>query len=267
MLPAIVSAGQTGSSHSIAAIAGRDPAKLAQFQRDFAIPAVYTELDSILRDSSVDAVYIPLPNSMHAEWTVKALAAGKRVLCEKPLALNLDQADRVIAAARHGVLLENFSYRVPPIAQPIAAIDVHFSFQATEEHRLRYDPALGGGSFLDLGCYGVDCAHRLLDGGLEILDVRATRRMERGFADESCIVHARSASGAGVTIESSFAQPSCQEFILRFADGSEQCIQRSDDLAGMLRAFARMTVSNPSDLVRWRRNAAVYQEVLARMQY
>jgi predicted dehydrogenase len=228
----------------------------------------------------VDAVYIPLPNSMHAEWTLRALEAGKRVLCEKPLALNLAEAERVIAAARGRVLLENFSYQTKTRDSILNTqfihphfIEVHFSFMATVDHRLRYDPALGGGSFLDLGCYGVDFVHRLLDCDLKILEVHATppapERRAWGLADETCVVRARSASGVSIEITSSFAQPPRQEFILHFAHAGQLRIQRADDMLGMLRAFANMTESDPADILRWRRNAAVYQyvcqEVLARM--
>jgi predicted dehydrogenase len=268
LLPAILSSGQT-----IFAIAGRDPARLAEFQRDFAITAAYLDLNALLQDPSVDAVYIPLPNSMHAEWTVRALQAGKCVLCEKPLALNLAEVERVIDAARDRVLMENFSYQTKTrdsILNP-QFIEVHFSFMATEDHRLRYDPALGGGSFLDLGCYGVDFVHRLLDCDVEILDVHATppapERRAWGLADETCVVRARSASGVSIEITSSFAQPPRQEFILHFAGGEQVRIERADDMLGMLRAFANMTKSDSADILRWRRNASVYQEVLARMQY
>ncbi len=260
MLPAILRAGQ-----SIAAVAGRDPAKLADFRKQFDIPAVHLDLNALLQDASVDAVYIPLPNSMHAAWTVRALEAGKRVLCEKPLALNVAEADRILAAARDGVLLENFSYKTEARDSTLIAhsIEVHFSFQATEAHRLRYDAALGGGSFLDLGCYGVDFVHRMLDCDIEILDVHAT---PVGLVDETCVVRARSQAGVGITITSSFAQPPRQEFILHFASGEQRRIERADDTVAMLQGFAQMTRCDPADAVRWRRNAAVYQEVLARMQ-
>jgi predicted dehydrogenase len=259
MLPAILRSGQT-----IAAIAGRDPSKLAQFQRDFAIPAAHHDLNAVLQDSSVDAVYIPLPNSMHAEWTIRALEAGKRVLCEKPLALNLAEAERVIAAAREGVLLENFSYKTETRDSTLIPhlIEVHFSFQATEDHRHRYDPALGGGSFLDLGCYGVDFVHRLLDCDIEILDVQASLV---GLVEETCLVRARSASvtssGVAIEINSSFAQPPRQDFILHFANGEQLRIERADDMAGMLQAFANMTRTDAADVVRWRRNALVLEKV------
>lgn len=264
MLPSLLSAG-----HSIHAIAGRDPLTLHQFQHDFAIPSTYLDLDAVLGDPTVDAVYIALPNSMHAEWTVRSLHAGKRVLCEKPLALNLAEADRVVAAARHAVLLENFCYRLPPVTAPLRAIEARFSFQATPEHRSRFTRALGGGSFLDLGCYGVDFAHRLLPGDLEILDVQAIRQPGDGEypdVDQACLLRAR-CGAVSVEIESSFAAPPRQEFLLRSWDGSVECLQRSDDTAGMLKRFAQMQQSDPADLLRCRRNASVYEQVLARMGY
>ena len=258
MLPAILGAGQT-----IHAIAGRDASKLAGFQRDFSVPFAYPDPQCVLRDPEIDAVYIPLPNSMHAAWTVRALEAGKRVLCEKPVALNLAEVERVIAAARSGILLENFSYQIPENAGALTAIETRFSFLATDEHRSRFDASLGGGSFLDLGCYGVDFAHRLLDADLEILDVQATRR---GNVDEACRVRAL-CGAVSVVIESSFTAPPRQEFLLRYAGGAERRIERSDDTIRLLRHFGSMTQSDPADLIRWRRNAAVCQQVLRRMQY
>ena len=87
-----------------------------------------------------------------------------------------------------------------------------------------------------------------------------------GVVDETCVVHARSGSGVSITITSSFAQPARQDFILHFASGEQVRMERADDTVAMLQGFAQMTRSDPADVVRWRRNAAVYQEVLARIQ-
>jgi len=260
MLPAILQAGQT-----ITAIASRDPAKVAEFQKEFGIARGYSWADAhqMLESPAIDAVYIALPNAMHAEWTMRALAAGKNVLCEKPMALTVAEADRIAAASSGHVVLENFSYRVWPPVAPIASIEAHFSFQATEEHRVRYSRELGGGSFLDLGCYGVDFVHRLLDRQMEITSVEASTK---GSVDESCTVQGR-AAGVEILITSSFAQPPRQEFLLGFADGSQQRIERADDTIALLQKFAAMSHADPADAIRWRRNSAVYQEVLARMQY
>ena len=103
--------------------------------------------------------------------------------CEKPLALNLAQAERLIAASHGGVLMENFSYHLTEGYQSlqsaataiestmIESVGAHFAFEATGDHRSRYLPELAGGSFLDLGCYGVDFVHRLLNSEVEVVDV------------------------------------------------------------------------------------------------
>jgi predicted dehydrogenase len=246
---------------------------MSEFQREFGIPSAYgwADADALLRDSSIDAVYIPLPNSMHAEWAARALAADKHVLCEKPLALSAAEAERVIAAAEGSgcMLMENFSYQFTPAYAAIerrpVAISAHFSFEANETHKLRYNAELGGGSFLDLGCYGVDFVHRLLDEQMEVIGVEATppvaERGSWGLVDESCVVHGRTASGVEIEISSSLAAPPRAEFVLRFADGSEDRIERADDTAALLRAFAQMSHSDPADLVRFRRNARVIERV------
>jgi predicted dehydrogenase len=188
---------------------------------------------------SVDAVYIPLPNSMHAAWTVRALQAGKHVLCEKPLTLTLAETDLVVSAAvaNNCALMENFSYYLAPAYRRLAqlqsdlqSISLGHTFQATEEHRLRYNPALGGGSFLDLGCYGVDLVHRLFDSETIIDSVKATppakERRKWGLVDERCRLRGRSASGVGISIHSSFSPlnlrrltaPATQSATLYFAD-------------------------------------------------
>jgi predicted dehydrogenase len=274
LLPSILRAGQ-----SIAAITGRCPHRVTEFQREFGIPRArpWNQAQNLLDDPEIDAVYIPLPNSLHAEWTVRSLEAGKNVLCEKPLALNLAEAERILSTSRaHGrVVMENFSYHLKagqvfdlPDREEAVSIDIQHSFLATEEHRLRYDPLLGGGSFLDLGCYGVDFVHRLLDCEIEILDVLATppapERRAWGMVDETCVVRGNS-GGMNISITSSFAQPPRQDFTLRFADREELRITRTDDAVAMLRSFAGMREVDPADILRWRRNAAVLEKVQARI--
>lgn len=271
LLPAILGAGQ-----SVAAIAGRDVARLAEFQAEFGIPTAYPWPDAakLLDDPGVDAIYIPLPNSTHAEWAARALEAGKHVLCEKPLALSVSEAGRVVSAAvaSNRVLTENFSYHLTPAYRELAknlaglrSIEVHVSFPATADHRIRYDPSLGGGSFLDLGCYGVDFAHRLLDEEFQILDVRAEppspERREWGVVDETCVVRGRAASGVSISITSSFAQAPRQEFLLRFANGAERRLERADNIYALLESFAGASQPDPADLVRFRRNAAALEAV------
>ena len=274
MLPAILR-----SRQEIVAIAGRDPARVDEFMIQFGIHGGFSwDLAQRLLDHPrIDAVYIPLPNSMHAEWTVRALEAGKHVLCEKPLTLTVAEADRVAAAAlaSNRVLMENFSYQLTPAYRdlpPLAAlqsIDIHQSFFATEDHHTRYIRELGGGSFLDIGCYGVDFVHRLLDAQIEIEDVTASPAPARGtpgFIDETCVLRGR-AAGIAISITSSFAQPPRQDYILHFADGAQHQIVRVANPVALLDAFAAASQTDPADILRWRRNAAVYEQTLGRMQY
>jgi predicted dehydrogenase len=258
---------------------------VAEFQREFGITRAWPwdRAQNVLDDPEIDAVYIPLPNSLHADWTVRALQAGKNVLCEKPLALSLAEAERIISSssAHCRVVMENFSYHLTPDYSTLNrdreganSIEVYHSFLATEEHRLRYNPDLGGGSFFDLGCYGVDFVHRLLDCEIEILDVLAMPPMPKqptgetrawGIVDETCMVLGRAAA-VNIFIMSSFAQPPRQDFTLGFPDRAQRRIPRTDDAVAMLHSFASMCSSSqidPADILRWRRNAAVLEKAQA----
>jgi predicted dehydrogenase len=314
MLPAILRSGQC-----IAAVAGRDPARLAEFQAEFAIPAAYPwdQAQRLLENPKIDAIYIPLPNSLHADWTVRALESGKHVLCEKPLALTVAEAGLVASAAvaNNLVLMENFSYHLAPIYRylaqvqsPLKAVFLRHTFQATDEHRLRYYPALGGGSFLDLGCYGVDFVHRLFGSEIKVYQVLATspapERQAWGLVDEKCSLAGRTASGIGSSVHSSFSRSGtalpAQSAALFFADsfhprGRMWFIQRIFHVArdtpteifsngagttplevfdpfdadvALLNTFAEKIAApktDPADILRWRRNASVLEQVQGRI--
>jgi xylose dehydrogenase (NAD/NADP) len=131
--------------------------------------------DGLIHDDSVDAIYIPLPNSMHFEWARKAAEAGKSVLCEKPLALNAAEAEALAALSeRRGVkLMEAFMYRFHPQHQRIRelvrsgaigdVIEVHAHLSVDlmsppDPNNVRFKRELGGGALLDMGCYGVSAS-------------------------------------------------------------------------------------------------------------
>ncbi len=153
----------------VAAVASRDQARAEAYAREWSIPVAHASYDSLLRDSSIDAVYIPLPNALHVEWTLRALDAGKHVLCEKPLALSAEDVDRVaaVARARERVAAEAFMYRHEPLIArvldlvasgelgPLQTISSGFTFLRSRENDVRLDPSLGGGSLWDIGCYAV----------------------------------------------------------------------------------------------------------------
>jgi D-xylose 1-dehydrogenase (NADP+, D-xylono-1,5-lactone-forming) len=149
------------------AVASRDTEKLKECQKEFQCSHMYTSYDELLDDPNVQAVYIPLPNSLHKEWAMKALSRGKHVLCEKPIALNADECAAMIQCAeQNGVLLmEAFMYRytdrtrkVEEIIQSgeigeIKFIDSVFRFHLNRPNTIKIQPELGGGSLYDVGCY------------------------------------------------------------------------------------------------------------------
>ncbi len=160
----------TASEHAeVVAVASRALDKARLFAGEFGIRTAYGSYEELLTEDNVDAVYIPLPPSMHCEWTMKAAAAGKHVLCEKPLAINASQAHHMLdAAIRHRiVLLDAVMWYHTARAEAMRAI-VHsgqlgevrqvtsaFTFpgNALAEDNLRFSAGLGGGSLLDIGWY------------------------------------------------------------------------------------------------------------------
>ena len=158
------------SKHAeVVAIASRSMDKARQFAGEFGIQAAYGSYESLLTDDNVDAVYIPLPPSMHCEWTIKAAAAGKHVLCEKPLAINAPQAQQMVDAAIGDqiVLLDAVMWYHTARAEAmrdcvlsgqlgeVRQVTSAFTFPGNvlTEDNLRFSASLGGGSLLDIGWY------------------------------------------------------------------------------------------------------------------
>lgn len=153
----------------VTAIAARDRRRAERVARSHGIAHVHDSYDGVVGDPNVDAVYVPLPNSLHARWTERALAAGKHVLCEKPFTSNAAEAERVAsAAARAGrVVMEAFHWRHHPLAQrmvdvvargelgPLRHVDVSFCVPLWKPGDIRYRLELAGGAMMDLGAYAV----------------------------------------------------------------------------------------------------------------
>ena len=167
VLPAI-SASKNGR---LVAIASRDPQRAQRLAEKHRAEHVASGYDDLLADPRIDAVYIPLVNSDHKEWTLRALAAGKHVLCEKPLGMNAAEAEEMAAAGeRSGKhLMEAFMYRFHPRTRRFveALVDpeyVHasFGFSLKDESNYRFQAPLGGGALLDVGCYGVSVMRWIL---------------------------------------------------------------------------------------------------------
>jgi predicted dehydrogenase len=159
----------------VAAVAARDPAKARAFAAKHAIARVHESYDALLADPELDAVYNPLPNGLHCEWTIRALGAGKHVLCEKPIASNADEAARMAEAARASgrVLVEAFHWRYHPLAARmrevlgsgeigrIRHLEVWFCFPMLLPGDIRWRWDLGGGAMMDAGCYTVSMVRQL----------------------------------------------------------------------------------------------------------
>ena len=163
VIPAIM------SSHrgTVVAIASRDGERAARIAKQFEIPVSYPDYQSLLNDPNVDAIYNPLPNHLHVPWTIKAMEAGKHVLCEKPIALNAQEAEALTAARdRTGChVMEAFMVRCHPQWKRVRelvyggrigivrAIQSAFTFTVLDPKNVRNQAAIGGGALYDVGCY------------------------------------------------------------------------------------------------------------------
>lgn len=166
VIPAI----QHSRNGVVTAVASRDGDRAKNFAVELKIPKAYSTYEELLQDEDVDALYIPLPNSLHKGWTIKALDAGKHVLCEKPLALNAVECMDMDSAAKynHRKLMEAFMYRFHPrmekafemvqggLIGDISLLDASFNFHLRTMANIRMWPELGGGALMDVGCYCVN---------------------------------------------------------------------------------------------------------------
>src|SRR5688572_18581139 len=157
------------------AVASRDLARATAHAREYGIPRAIKGYQTLLDDPSIHAVYIPLPNTDHVPWTLAAIAAGKHVLCEKPLALDPRDVDRIIAAAEAAkvVVEEGVMYRHEPLTAKVVslvkdgaignmrAIVSGFTFALDGAANIRLNASLGGGALWDIGGYPVTYAQLL----------------------------------------------------------------------------------------------------------
>jgi predicted dehydrogenase len=168
------------------ALAARDPQRAQRFARKHGIARTVASYEALVNDPGIDAVYNPLPNSLHARWTLAALAAGKHVLCEKPFTSNAVEAEQVrVAADRAGrVVMEAFHYRYHPLAErmrqvarkelgKLRHVEVWNCFPLPFFKDIRYQYELGGGALMDAGSYAVHMA-RLVGGEPRVVSAHAT---------------------------------------------------------------------------------------------
>ena len=185
----IIQPARRGKDSVIHAVASRRPAAAEEYARRHTIPRAYGSYDDLLADPEIKIVYNALPPVAHAEWTIKAIKAGKHVLCEKPLAMNAEEAEEMVEAARvHGrVLAEAFHDRYHPVFLHLldlksSGVFGRIQFLRAEFHvdipfdpeNIRHDPAQGGGAMMDLGCYPVHWLRSFMGTEPEIVSARAT---------------------------------------------------------------------------------------------
>lgn len=171
----VIPAMQKGAVSRVTAIASRDQASADATAQALGIPAAYGSYEALLADPDIDAIYNPLPNHLHVPWSIRALEAGKHVLCEKPIGLDTKEAKTLLAARdRSGlVVAEAFMVRYAPWWQRVralvregrlgrvSAIQTAFSYFLDDPTNIRNMPGIGGGGLMDIGCYAIATARYL----------------------------------------------------------------------------------------------------------
>lgn len=187
---------QKGQWSEVMGLASRDPDKGRQAARELGIPKAFGSYDEALADPDIEAVYIPLPNHLHAPWSIRAAEAGKHVLCEKPIALSVEECRKLIAARdRTGVKIgEAFMVRTHPQwlrARALASSgeigDLHavtcaFSYFNRDAANIRNIREFGGGAIMDIGCYPIQISRFLF--GEEPVTVAALLERDPEFGTD-----------------------------------------------------------------------------------
>lgn len=227
----MIKAIQLTEGNECTAIASRELNKAKNFAKEFNIPKFYGCYSDLLNDNEVDAVYIALPNSHHYQWVVQSAENGKHILCEKPLSYIPSEAKQMIDICLKNdiVLMEAHSYFLHPqylklfellkadTIGRINQIQIYFSYPAKAEHGIRFSRALGGGSLLDIGCYGVDFINRIFDQDVNITS--AEFRKENDIDTEFTGIFKMN-TGIEILIRSSFIQNRQQTITINGDKGS-----------------------------------------------
>ena len=195
-IPGLLSA----DNASLYAVASRNLEKAQEMAAQFQAQRAYGSYEELLADPQVQAVYIPLPNSMHCEWVEKAAAAGKHILCEKPLAMDAAQAEHMFEVCRENnvLLMEAFAYRHSPLVQNVRALieegvigkvlylESHLTDVLTDMSNIRMNSSLGGGAFYDMACYDINVITYLT--GKEPVQVKAIPQMNPEYGVDAANV-------------------------------------------------------------------------------
>ncbi|MEP7022819.1 MAG: Gfo/Idh/MocA family oxidoreductase [Actinomycetota bacterium] len=217
--PALIDPARFVPRVAVTAVAARNRADAEAFAAEQGIAVVHDSYEALLADPDIDAVYNPLPNSLHGPWTLRAIEAGKHVLCEKPFTSNAAEAVAVADAARAAgvMVMEAMHYRYHPltsllreqvgkIAGPQEAVrhikcDISFPLAGLDD--IRYVYALGGGATMDAGCYGIDLVRLLGPGEPEVVSALATEQVPG--VDRSMTAYLRFPSGTTAWLDLSFS--------------------------------------------------------------
>jgi D-xylose 1-dehydrogenase (NADP+, D-xylono-1,5-lactone-forming) len=209
----------TSSRNRVLAVASRSQPSADAYALKWDIPRAQGNYESLLDDPEIDVIYNSLPNNMHAEWTIKALRAGKHVLCEKPIALTLAEMDTMEQAVKETglVLAEAFMYRhhaqtlkIKEMIDggelgEIQLIRGAFTYTLEPEDHGRWLTQAGGGSIWDVGCYPISYARTML--GMEPVEVFGWQTLSRGGSDLTFIGQMRFNDGIHAQFDSGFESP------------------------------------------------------------
>lgn len=216
LIPPLLASGR----NELTAVASRDLARAQAYAKEKNIPRAFGSYEELLADPDVDVIYNPLPNSLHAEWTIKTAQAGKHILCEKPLANTIEEVDAMTDAAQKAgvVLMEAFMYRHHPQTLKVKElvdsgaigrlqkVRGAFTFSIANEDDVRLNASLGGGSIWDVGCYPISYARLII--GSEPLEVFGWQiKGEQSGVDESFFGQMRFADDVYAQFDSGFRTP------------------------------------------------------------
>lgn len=205
--------------NQVSAVASRDLAKAQAYAREWNIPRALGSYEALLADPEIDVIYVSLPNHLHVAWAIRALEAGKHVLCEKPLAIRPGDVEALEAAAQRTgrIAMEAFMYRHHPqtlrvgelvrdgVIGAVQLVRGAFTFTLTRENDVRLNAAWGGGSLWDVGCYPVSYARYVI--GAEPIEVFGQQFVGRRGIDESFVGQMRFPGDAFAQFDCGFRSP------------------------------------------------------------
>jgi predicted dehydrogenase len=228
---AVIPAIGKSSNGEVRAVASRDAERAREFAAANGIPSAHGTYEAMLDDDGIDAVYIPLPNSLHREWTVRFAEAGKHVLCEKPLAVTAAECEEMAKAADAAgvVCMEAFMYRFHPRIDAVLALIggggigelrslySAFTFKLTKPDNIRWAPELGGGALMDVGCYCVNVTRTMT--GSEPFEAQAVATWTDRGVDAQLAGTLRFDGGVTAQIDCSLSMERREVFHVAGTDG------------------------------------------------